>query len=63
MSLEPITREEQYYAYLAGDTGYQLPDPITRREYYLYNLCKSGISGGGTGGGTGATAEQLAQIE
>lgn len=49
---DPITRKEQYYAYLAGESSY-LPDPITREEKYLYYLCVNGSgSGGGVTGGT-----------
>lgn len=32
---DPITRKEQYYSYMAGESSY-LPDPITREEKYLY---------------------------
>ena len=28
---DPITRTEQYYSYMAGESSY-LPDPITRRK-------------------------------
>ena len=49
---DPITRKEQYYSYMAGESSY-LPDPITREEKYLYYLCKNG-----TGGGS-ATPEQI----
>ena len=47
---DPITRKEQYYSYMAGESSY-LPDPITREEKYLYYLCKNG-TGGGSGGTT-----------
>ena len=50
---DPITRKEQYYSYMAGESSY-LPDPITREEKYLYYLCVNG-SGGGDGGGSGGT--------
>lgn len=40
-----LTREEQYLAYLSG-TGTALPEPITRNERYLYNLCKKNGTGG-----------------
>ena len=53
---DPITRKEQYYSYMAGESSY-LPDPITREEKYLYYLCKNG-TGGGSGGGT-ITPEQI----
>lgn len=42
-----LTREEQYLAYLSG-TGTALPEPITRNERYLYNLCKNGTGGAKT---------------
>lgn len=48
---DPITRKEQYYSYMAGESSY-LPEPITREERYLYYLCINGQGGGGTGGGT-----------
>lgn len=47
MTDNPITREEQYLAYLNG-SGNVIPSPITRVEKYLYELCMNGISGGGT---------------
>ena len=50
---EPITRKEQYYSYMAGESSY-LPEPITREEQYLYYLCVNG-SGGGVGGETGTS--------
>lgn len=53
---DPITRKEQYYSYMAGESSY-LPDPITREEKYLYYLCVNG-SGGGESGGT-ITPEQI----
>lgn len=51
---DPITRKEQYYSYMAGESSY-LPEPITREEQYLYYLCVNGIGGGG---GT-VTPEQI----
>ena len=51
---EPITRTEQYYSYMAGESSY-LPDPITREEKYLYYLCKNGT------GGCSVTPEQIQQ--
>lgn len=48
---DPITRKEQYYSYMAGESSY-LPEPITREEQYLYYLCVNGIGGGGGGSGT-----------
>ena len=50
---DPITRKEQYYSYMAGESSY-LPEPITREEQYLYYLCVNG-SGGGVGGETGTS--------
>lgn len=50
---DPITRKEQYYSYMAGESSY-LPEPITREEQYLYYLCVNG-SGGGGGGETGTS--------
>lgn len=48
--MKPITRQEKYLAYLNGDASTPLPEPITRVDHYLYNLC---INGGGSGGGSG----------
>lgn len=48
---DPITRTEQYYSYMAGESTY-LPEPITREDQYLYYLC---VNGSGGGGGTGGT--------
>ena len=45
---EPITRQEMYLSYLNGNTDIQLPEPITRIDYYLYALCMN--EGGGAGG-------------
>lgn len=42
---DPITRKEQYYSYMAGESSY-LPEPITREEQYLYYLCVNGGIGG-----------------
>lgn len=42
---DPITRKEQYYSYMAGESSY-LPEPITREEQYLYYLCLNGSGGG-----------------
>lgn len=36
-----VTREEQYYAYMNGE-DVNIPEPVTRREQYLYNLCLKG---------------------
>lgn len=55
---DPITRTEQYYAYLAGESSY-LPEPITREEKYLYYLCVNG--GGGSSSGGSVDPEQIKQ--
>lgn len=53
MSLpDTITREEQYFAYMAGNTSITLPEPITRKEQYLHFICTSGVL-------SGATPEQI----
>ena len=36
-----MTREDMYLAYLSGE-GTELPEPMTRNEEFLYNLCMSG---------------------
>ena len=48
---DPVTRKEQYYSYMAGESSY-LTETITREEKYLYYLCKNGTGGGGSGGTT-----------
>lgn len=45
MADKPVTREEKYLAYLAGDYKGELTKPITRKEKYLYELCLKGIGG------------------
>ena len=50
--MKPITREETYLAYAAGDISLRLPNPISRKERYLYALCQI-VAGGG------ATPEQI----
>lgn len=47
MSLPTVTRQEKYLAYLNGDTSVVLPKPVTNVDYYLYNLCMKGGTGGG----------------
>ena len=47
MADNPITREEQYLAYL-NRQGTAIPSPITRTEQFLYELCMNGGLGGGT---------------
>jgi hypothetical protein len=45
--VEPITREEQYLSYIAGET-YTKPDaPITRKEFFLDKIPQGGGNGGG----------------
>ena len=39
--MQPKTRKEIYMAYLAGDMSLELPEPMTRDEVTLYNLCQS----------------------
>ena len=46
--ISPVTREEMYLAYMAGDTSIVLPEPVTRIEYFLYQACLNGGSGGGS---------------
>ena len=45
MADKPVTREENYLAYLTGDYKGEIPKPITRKEKYLYELCLKGIGG------------------
>lgn len=47
--VEPITREEQYLAYIAGETATKPDAPITRKEVFLDRVPQGG------GGGSGAT--------
>ena len=44
--MSPITREEQYLAYIAGESNSYPSQPITREEVYLDKIAKSGVSGG-----------------
>lgn len=37
-------RTEKYLAYLNGE-DVEIPEPFTRQDRYLYNLCKNGIGG------------------
>lgn len=43
----PITREEQYLAYIAGETYTKPDEPITRKEVFLDRIPQGGSSGGG----------------
>lgn len=43
--IKPKTRKEIYMAYLAGDMSLELPEPMTRDEVNLYNLCKNRADG------------------
>ena len=47
-SLKPITREEQYLAYIAGETNSFPLEPITREEAFLDKIAKNGAGGGGS---------------
>lgn len=44
--ISPVTREEMYLAYMAGDTSVVLPEPVTRKEHFLYQACLNEGSGG-----------------
>lgn len=48
-SLKPITREEQYLAYIAGESNSFPTTPITREEAFLDKIAKSGAGNGGSG--------------
>ena len=48
-ALKPITREEQYLAYIAGDTNSFPTTPITREEAFLDKIAKKGAGNGGSG--------------
>lgn len=41
LTIKPKTRKEIYLAYLSGDMSLELPEPLTRDEVNLYNLCKN----------------------
>ena len=47
-SLKPITREEQYLAYIAGESNSFPTNPITREEAFLDKIAKRGGGGGGS---------------
>lgn len=44
----PVTREEQYLAYIAGESATYPDSPITRREMYLEQIAENGTGGGGS---------------
>lgn len=48
-ALKPITREEQYLAYIAGESKSFPTTPITREEAFLDKIAKNGAGGGGSG--------------
>lgn len=45
--VSPITREEQYLAYIAGETATKPDAPITRKEAFLDKIPQGGGGGGG----------------
>ena len=45
--VSPITREEQYLAYIAGETATKPDAPITRKEAFLDRVPQGGGGGGG----------------
>ena len=47
-ALKPITREEQYLAYIAGESNSFPTNPITREEALLDKIAKKGAGGGGS---------------
>ncbi len=42
MADTPITREELYLSFLTGETDV-IPEPVTRVEKYLYQLCQKAV--------------------
>lgn len=60
-NLSPITREEQYLAYIAGESNSYPITPITRGEVYLDKIAKRGVSGG-NGGDTPSGENKLVKI-
>lgn len=36
--MKPITRDEMYLATAAGEYSGELPEPVTRSEFYLQNI-------------------------
>ena len=51
--MDPLTREEQYLAYIAGEADTYPEKPVTRIEKYLDAIAKNGGGGGGGGDVTG----------
>lgn len=38
--MNPITRDEMFMATAAGEYDGELPEPLTRNEYYLHKVCE-----------------------
>ena len=47
----PVTREEKYLSYIAGESASKPAMPITRKEVFLDKISPSGGSSGGSSGG------------
>lgn len=45
--VQPVTREEQYLSYIAGESYTKPESPITRKEVFLDKIPQGGSSGGG----------------
>jgi hypothetical protein len=45
--VQPVTREEQYLSYIAGESYAKPEKPITRKELYLDKIPQGGSGGGG----------------
>lgn len=58
--MTPITRTEQYLAYLNGE-AITIPQPLTRVEQYLYALCVNGAGGGSAAAETDPTVPDWAK--
>lgn len=56
--VKPITREEQYLAYIAGESNSRPVSPITRKEHFLERIATSG-----TGGGSSINVQPLSVTE
>lgn len=46
-NISPVTREEKYLSYIAGESASKPAMPITRKEVFLDKISPSGGSGGG----------------